>query len=204
MRKTKKEKRGLPEEKKIVPVAEDAIQTVLADAVDYTVFKKTCTSKSTEYGEAMSRVLKEQTKEKEEIKEEIEHKKEVVLAPWSIKLAESTKESLEVLVFGVVKGSTDIVQSSFIEKRISSYCVSTKNTIYHLEGPADCSVEVYPGFSAEVLEKFSSGFPMRWGSIIRTEARRIKEAGNKEKENNEGEENKREKRVRKCRVKKEE
>lgn len=96
----------------------------------------------------------------------------IVLLRWAIKILSTTCEKtggpvMAVMVIGVVKGSGDIAQSSFIKKRVNARCVQSKSTTYVLEGPFDPTYAPYPGFPAESTARFSKGFPSNWQAIVR-------------------------------------
>ncbi|KAI5191913.1 hypothetical protein NEMIN01_1731 [Nematocida minor] len=176
-----------PKRVKIETLTEDAIATVLSKANDYTVFRKQGDCMTNEYAKTLSEML-EKMSAQEEDKENLfanesapkSANKTVTLATWAIKLIEASEGVLELIVFGVIKDTSDIVQSSFINKRVSSHCVVSKSTTYLLEGGLDTSVTPYPGFREEVTEKFKDGFPMQWRSIVKAEAQRIKEVEGRE------------------------
>ncbi|KAI5166067.1 hypothetical protein NEIRO03_0730 [Nematocida sp. AWRm78] len=95
----------------------------------------------------------------------------VSLSTWALKLVPTTDNSLDLIVLGVIKGSDDIVQSSFIKKRASIRQVMSKNTTYILESSCDSTVTPFPGFRDSTLNRFKNGFPSNWSALIRAEVR---------------------------------
>ncbi|KAI5135665.1 hypothetical protein NEAUS06_1592 [Nematocida ausubeli] len=118
----------------------------------------------------------EKTEEKKETGNKI-----VTLSSWAIKLIENTSGTLEVIILGMIKDTNDIIQSSFIKKRISSHSVMSKNTTYILENACDCTVLPYAGFRESTQKKFENGFPSTWSIIIRAEVKYIQNLGKSEK-----------------------
>ncbi|KAI5128522.1 hypothetical protein NEPAR04_1273 [Nematocida parisii] len=112
-----------------------------------------------------------------EIKEDTADAKEetprkiVSLSTWALKLVPTTDNSLDLIVLGVIKGSDDIVQSSFIKKRASIRQVMSKNTTYILENSCDSTVTPFLGFRDSTLNRFKNGFPSNWSALIRAEVR---------------------------------
>lgn len=174
---------------KIAPVTEDAIYTVLEQADSYTVFRKQGNTMKNEYAGTLSKMLEEMNSLEEEkenmfAREEacIRESSVISLESWAIKLAESPENGLDVILFGVIKGTGDIVQSSFLQKRESSHCVLSKNTKYLLEGALDKTIEPHPGFREETKEIFAKGFPNNWREVITEEIEHIKGQGKKKEE----------------------
>ncbi|KAH9386257.1 uncharacterized protein NEMAJ01_1153 [Nematocida major] len=156
--------------KEVQPLAEDAIKAVLAGPQDYTAYRKTGPEKASEYAEAMAQILQRQQETEEDKENQSER---IILSTWSIKLVCSSEGELKTIVFGIIEGTQDIVQSSFIKERVSSHCVMSKNTMYELAGSFDSTVEPYPGFRSSTLSKFKCGFPENWSALIEKEVQHI-------------------------------
>lgn len=166
---------------KILPITEDAIISVLSTAEDYTVYKKQGSIMANEYTETLTRMLEEmntQEEEKENLfsKEDVQDKefKIVELEMWAIKLIEASERVFELIVFGVIKGTNEIVQSSFIQRRESSHCVVSKNTKYVLIDGIDMTIDPCTGFRESTKRKFLEGFPEDWMEIITAEIDHVK------------------------------
>lgn len=105
----------------------------------------------------------------------------VVLSRWAIKLVESKTvgdrelrdKRMWVVLLGIIKGTENIAQSSFIRKRVDARCVMSKSTKYVLEGDFDEAFVPHPLFSSDSARKFKSGFPFYWKAIINGEVKKI-------------------------------
>ncbi|KAI5171404.1 hypothetical protein NEFER03_0763 [Nematocida sp. LUAm3] len=156
-------------------LVEDSLTNLLRDPGVYMSYRRKGSLPEKEYLNIIREVEKEQGNI--EMHKETEIKEEPVkcihLSKWTIKLVPSEEGDLWVVLLGAVGKDKEIVQSSFIKKRISAHCIMSKNTKYLLEGPFDETYPPHEHFRESVLSKFRSGFPLQWQSIIKGEVAHI-------------------------------
>ncbi|KAI5181753.1 hypothetical protein NEOKW01_1917 [Nematocida sp. AWRm80] len=170
--------------KRILPVTSDAIINLYEKDVDCTMFKNRGCNWSSEHSIILGDVVDSlsQTELMEKTVESIsaceinipdsetQTQKQVTLDKWAIKLVQMGEDStFWIIVLGVIKGTDNIVQSSFIKKRVNARTIISTSTKYTLEGEFDDTFSPHPKFASQTLNKFKDGFPHHWKSLIRAQ-----------------------------------